>query len=120
MDGVPPLRVALAIVLYPLLYVGVLAFVSRSLPAEQEGGAQIALLALCLIVLGFVLSSWWCLVAPLLWAVVALAVGAAIPLENTDPREGQVLVLLVLLAGLVPLSLGIGVSQFIPRSSSSE
>jgi hypothetical protein len=118
MAGVPRGRVALAILLYPFLYVGVLAFVGQSLPAEQEGEIEVVLLAIVLIVLGFALSSWWCLVAPVLWAVVALAVGLGVPLENTDPREGQLLIFLVLLAGLVPLGFGVAAGRFQRRSSS--
>jgi hypothetical protein len=118
MAGVPLGRVAVAILLYPFLYVGILAVVGRSLPAEQEGQLEAVLLAIGLIVLGFALSSWWCLVAPLLWAVVALAVGLGVPLENTDPWEGQLLIFLVLLAGLVPLGLGIAAGRLKRRSSS--
>jgi hypothetical protein len=101
MAGSPLGRVAPAILLYPFLYVGVLAVVGRSLPSVQEGPIEVVLLAIVLIILGFALSSWWCRVAPLLWAVVALAVGLGVPLENTDPREGQLLIFLVLMAGLV-------------------
>jgi hypothetical protein len=118
MAGVPLGRVALAILLYPFLYVGVLAVVGRSFPSEQEGPIEVALLAIVLIILGFTLSSWWCLFAPLLWAVVALAVGLGVPLENTDPGEGQLLIILVLLAGLVPLGLGIAAGRLKRRSSS--
>jgi uncharacterized membrane protein YccF (DUF307 family) len=119
MAGVPLGRVALAILLYPFLYVGVLAVVGRSLPAEQEGQIEVVLLAIALIVLGFALSSWWCLLAPLLWAVVALAVGLGVPLENTDPRQGQLLIFLVLLVGLVPLGVGVASGRFKRRSSTT-
>jgi hypothetical protein len=119
MAGVPLGRVALALLLYPFLYVGVLAVIGRSLPSEEEGPVEVVLLAVVLIVLGFALSSWWCLVAPFLWAVVALAVGLEAPLENTDPTEGQFLIFLVLLAGLVPLGFGIAAGRFKRRSSST-
>jgi hypothetical protein len=56
MAGVPLGRVALAILLYPFLYVGVLAVVGRSLPSEQEGPIEVVLLAIGLIVLGFALE----------------------------------------------------------------
>jgi hypothetical protein len=118
MADVPLGRVALAILLYPFLYVGVLAVVGRSLPSEQEGPIEVVLLAIVLIILGFALSSWWCLVAPLLWAVVALAVGLEAPLENTTAPERQLLIFLVLLAGLVPLGFGIAAGQFKRRPSS--
>ena len=118
MAGVPLGRVALAILLYPFIYVGALAVIGRSFPAEQEGQVELVLLAIGLIVSGFALSSWWCLIAPLLWAVVALAVGLGVPLENTNPREGQLLIFLVLLVGLVPLGLGIAAGRFKHRSSS--
>jgi hypothetical protein len=118
MARVPLLRVALAILVYPFLYVGVPAFAGRSLPAEQEGAVEVVLLACGLIVLGFVLSSWWCLIAPLLWAVVALAVGLAVPLENTDPSEGQLLVFLLLIVGVLPLGVGIAGRRFTRRLSS--
>jgi hypothetical protein len=118
MAAVPLARLVLAILLYPFLYVGVLAVIGRSLPSAQEGQVEVVLLASVLIILGFALASWWCLVAPLLWASVAFAVGLGVPLENTDPRAGQLLIFLILLAGLVPLSFGIAAGRFMRRLSS--
>jgi hypothetical protein len=119
MPGVPRTRVALGVLLYPLPYVGVLAVASARLPAEQEGGAEIAGVAIGLFVIGFALASWWCLLSPVLWAIVALGFGLAVPLENTDPREGQLLVVLVLILGLLPLGLGIAASRFRSRLASA-
>jgi hypothetical protein len=116
MSRVPLPRVTLAVLLYPLVCVSGLAVIGVLLPAQQEGEVEVVLLAIRLVV-GFALGSWWCLVAPLFWAAVAFALGFGVPLENTDPREGQMLVVLVAAAGLVPLGVGIAARQFKRRSS---
>jgi hypothetical protein len=109
------LRAGLAVLLYPLVYAVALNLAGAQLPAEQEGGVEIAGVAVGLFILGFALGSWWCLVAPLLWAVVALAVGVEAPLENADASDRRLLILLVLLAGLVPLVFGVAARRVAPR-----
>jgi hypothetical protein len=111
--------VGLAVLLYPLVYAVVLTFAGAQLPAEQEGGAEIAGAAIGLFILGFALASWWSLVAPLLWAALTFAIGLEVPLENTDASDRRLLIPLVLLAGLVPLGLGVAASRFKSRLFSS-
>ena len=115
MTRVRLLRVGLAVLLYPLVYAVVLNSAGAQLPAEQEGGAEIAGVAIGLFILGFALGSWWCLVAPLLWAVVAVAVGVEAPLENADASDRRMLIVLVLLTGLVPLAFGVAARRVAPR-----
>jgi MFS family permease len=107
--------VGLGLLLYPLIYALVLNLAGAQLPAEQEGTAEIAGVAVGLFVLGFALGSWWCLVAPLLWSIVALAVGLEAPLENAEASDRKLLILLVLLAGLIPLVLGVATRRLVRR-----
>jgi hypothetical protein len=100
---------------YPLVYAVALNLAGLQLPAELEDGAEIAGVAVGLFVLGFALRSWWSLVAPLLWAVVAFAIGLEAPLENADESDRRLLIVLVLLTGLVPLALGVAARRVAPR-----
>jgi hypothetical protein len=109
-------RVAVAAMLYPFAFLGALAIPAVVLPAAAEGAPSILLLVASTFAIGVVAGRWWALLVPLGWAATVLLLGFSFPFENSDGVAGRLLLVGAVVAGIVPLALGVAVTRAARRS----
>jgi hypothetical protein len=102
-------------VLYPVVFAVALAAAAGWLPAEDDGPLQWLLWIGLTVSLGAAIGSWWVLLVPVGWALVALAARWGFPFENSDPLVGQLFLALVVLAGVPALAAGVGIRRTLRR-----
>ena len=104
----PGLRLAIAAVIYIAAYLIAPMISARALPAEDEGYLLVTLLACSWFLVGLLAGSWWAVAIPPAWAACGLAVGFRVVLENAEAdNAGEVLAAIVLLAGTIPVIVGV-------------
>jgi hypothetical protein len=109
-------RVAVAAVLYPVAFLAALAIPAVVLPAAAEAVPSILLLVASTFAIGVVAGRWWALLVPLGWAAAALLIGFSFPIENSDGVAGRLLLAGAVVAGIVPIALGVAVTRAAGRS----